>query len=78
MNIENLLYDFYTSDVPDEISNEILGINDLDDNAGAYIFNKNPDVRKQIIMKHIKAYLQNVDLEREINNEITRNKEIFK
>lgn len=69
MKIENLLYDFYTSDVPDEISNEILGINDLDDNAGAYIFKKNPDVRKQIIMKHIKAYLQNVDLEKDVNND---------
>lgn len=70
MNIENLLYDFYTSDVPDEISNEILDIiKDLGYNVGHNIFKKNPDVRKQIIMKHIKAYLQNVDLEKEFNND---------
>ena len=67
MNIEKLLYDFYTSDAVDEIGNEILGINDLGHNVGAYIFNKNPDVRKQIIMKHIKAYLRNVDLEKDFN-----------
>lgn len=64
MKIENLLYDFYTSDVPDEISNELLVINNLSYATNLYIFSE-----KQIIMKHIKAYLQNIDLEKEFNND---------